>query len=214
MTAHVSYPAIDPSGAPATLSPIILQELLRREMGFQGVVCSDSLLMAGVRDRFQREEEMGLAVLNAGVDLLLDFEEPTKVIDFLCECVDSGRLTAERVEEALARLWALKQRVFAETASARTAGEGRTNNSAGSLAKRVAEGAIEIIDGSSRPALPFDRNEPVVAILLKPFETPIEPPEQPLGAELRERLRDAHYVQLGPRSDAAAYESARELRAG
>ena len=48
-------------------------------MGFQGVVCSDSLLMAGVRDQFEREEEMALAVLNAGVDLLLDLREPVKV---------------------------------------------------------------------------------------------------------------------------------------
>ena len=79
MTAHVAFPQIDPSGVPATLSPIILQQLLRGEMGFEGVVCSDSLLMAGVRDRFEREEEMALAVLNAGVDLLLDLEEPVKV---------------------------------------------------------------------------------------------------------------------------------------
>jgi hypothetical protein len=54
----------------------------------------------------------------------------------------------------------------------------------------------------------------VVAILLKPFETPIEPPEQPLGAELRARFRDAKYVQLGPKANTAAYESARELARG
>jgi beta-N-acetylhexosaminidase len=211
MTAHVSYPAIDPSGAPATLSPIVLQKLLRDELGFHGVVCSDSLLMAGVRERFECEEEMALAVLNAGVDLLLDLEEPMKAVEYLCDCVDSRRLTMERVDEAFGRLWALKQRVFAKTSSGWSLSEDHENKSAGLLAKRVAARAITVIGEGGRPALPFDSNLPVAAILLKPFETPIEPPEQPLGAELCARFRDAHYVQLGPKADAAAYESAREM---
>jgi beta-N-acetylhexosaminidase len=213
MTAHVSYPAIDASGAPATLSSIILQHLLRDELGFQGVVCSDSLLMAGVRDRFKREEEMALAVLNAGVDLLLDLAEPAKVIEYLCESVDSGRLTMERVDEAFGRLWGLKQRLFTRTTSGLTNDEGSTAE-ARALAKRVAAGAIKVVGNGEGAALPFDPDVPVVAILLKPFETPIEPPEQLLGAALRERFRDAYYVQLGPKSDVAAYASARELARG
>jgi beta-N-acetylhexosaminidase len=211
MTAHVSYSAIDPSGAPATLSPPILQKLLRDELRFRGVVCSDSLLMAGVRDRFEREEEMALAVLNAGVDLLLDLEEPAKAIVFLCDCVDSRRLTIERVDEAFGRLWALKQRMFAETISSAAVSNTGSNTEACGLAKRVAAGAITVIGDRGRPVLPFDSNVPVAAILLKPFETPIEPPEQALGAELRARFRDARYVQLGPKADAAAFESARDL---
>src|SRR5262245_43386251 len=114
MTAHVAFPAIDPSGAPATLSRVILQDLLRDELGFKGVVCSDSLLMAGVRGQFEREEEMSLAVLNAGVDLLLDLKDPMRSIDYLCECVSSGKLAAGRVDEALERLWTLKQRMFGQ----------------------------------------------------------------------------------------------------
>jgi beta-N-acetylhexosaminidase len=214
MTAHVSFPAIDPSGVPATLSPIILQQLLRDELGFQGVVCSDSLLMAGVRDRFQCEEELALAVLNAGVDLLLDLEDPAKAIEYLCQCVDSRRLTMERVEEAFGRLWRLKQRVFATKINGSARVAARPNAATVVLAKRVAAGAIKIIGEGHRPALPFNPDVPVVAILLKPFETPIEPPEQPLGTELRVRFRDARYVQLGPNADVAAYESARELALG
>lgn len=214
MTAHVSYSAIDPSGAPATLSPIILQQLLRGELGFQGVICSDSLLMAGVRDRFEREEEMALAVLNAGVDLLLDLAEPLKVVGYLCECVDAGRLTTERVDEAFGRLWAIKQRVLATATSDSMPRDAQSKTAAGVLAKRVAVGAIKIVGDGGGAALPFDASVPAVAILLKPFETPIEPPEQPLGAALRERFRDARYVQLGPKANAASYESARELSRG
>jgi beta-glucosidase-like glycosyl hydrolase len=213
MTAHVAYPQVDPSGAPATLSPVILKDLLRDEMGFQGVVCSDSLLMAGVRGQFEREEEMALAVLNAGVDLLLDLEQPVQAIDFLSECVDSGRLSIERVDEAFGRLWKLKRRMFASTASSSSIGEARSNSDAAALAKKIAAGAITVV-GESRPTLPFDANTSTAAILLKPFETPIEPPEQPLGAELRARFHNAQYVQLGPKADAATYESARQLARG
>ena len=70
--------------------------------------------------------------------------------------------------------------------------------------------AIEVLHGSS-PALPFDPDQPLTAILLRPFETPIDPPEQPLAAALRERFRHVKYVQLGPKSNTAAYEAALEL---
>jgi beta-glucosidase-like glycosyl hydrolase len=214
MTAHVAFPAIDPSSAPATLSRVILNDLLRGEMGFQGVVCSDSLLMAGVRQQFEREEEMSLAVLNAGVDLLVDLEEPVRSIDYLCECVDSGKLTAERVDEAFGRLWRLKQRMLGAGMSAPASSEQVSKKSPAALAKYVATAAIDVIGDNDRPALPFDPDERTVAILLKPFETPIEPPEQPLGAAVRERFRNSEYVQLGPRADTAAYDSARDLARG
>ncbi len=64
---------------------------------------------------------------------------------------------------------------------------------------------------SSAPALPFNPNQSTVAILLKPFETAIEPPEQPLADELRKRFKTIKYAQLGPNSDSQAYEDAFEL---
>jgi beta-glucosidase-like glycosyl hydrolase len=209
MTAHVSYPALDPSGVPATLSPIILNDILRRQMGFKGVVCSDSLLMAGVRAQFNNEEAMSLAVLNAGVDLLLDLAEPVRVLDHLCNCVESGQLATFRVEEALQRVWALKQSVFAKPCRARMI-PSLDRAMRGSLAKRVAEGAIELIR-ESPPTHPMDAEKSLAAILLKPFETAIEPAEQPLADELRKRFRYVRYAQLGPKSEAPAYEAAAEL---
>jgi hypothetical protein len=63
------------------------------------------------------------------------------------------------------------------------------------------------LDGDEN-ALPLDTESPLVAILLKPFETPIEPQEQPLAAALRQRFKAVTYVQLGPRADPAALEAA------
>ncbi len=212
MTAHVGFPALDASGVPATLSPIILIDLLRKQMGFDGVVCSDSLLMAGVRALFENEEDMSLAVLNAGVDLLLDLAEPVRVVDHLCQCVESGQLKTSRVDEGFARVWALKQSVFASPpASNLTATSDRIQ--IGKLAKLVAAEAIELFRGGP-PALPLVPEKSLAAILLKPFETAIEPAEQPLADELRKRFRNVAYAQLGPRSEAPTYEAAADLARG
>jgi beta-N-acetylhexosaminidase len=211
MTAHVSYPMIDPSGAPATLSAPILQDLLRKQMGFRSVVCSDSLLMAGVRDQFDSEEEMALAALTAGVDLLLDLKEPVAIVDFLCQCVECGRLTAARVNEAFDRVWKLKENAFTKLPDIRSPHVDLSPNSA-ALAKRIARDAIELQD--DHQTLLLDPNKSLCAILLKPFETPIDPPEQPLAAALREQFREVIYVQLGPKSDAAAYKAAEDLAFG
>ena len=48
MSAHVAFPALDPSGAPATLSSAILTDLLRKELEFTGLVVTDALIMEGV----------------------------------------------------------------------------------------------------------------------------------------------------------------------
>jgi beta-glucosidase-like glycosyl hydrolase len=200
MTAHVAYPAIDPSGVPATLSPIILQRLLRQKMRFRGVVCSDSLLMAGVRDRFESEGELALATLAAGVDLLLDLEDPAAVVDYLVECVEQGMISETRIDESLERLRPLKG--VATRQKTNWAEYGRTS------AEQVARDTIHVIDTAGRRALHLKSYLPLVAILLKPFETSLEPPEQPLGAALRERFRNVRYVQLGPKADQAVYRDA------
>ncbi len=209
MTAHVSYPAIDGSGVPATVSPTILDEVLRKQLSYKGVICSDSLLMAGVRDQFTCEEELSLAALTAGVDLLFDLHDPGRVVDYLCDAVASGRLAASRVDEALERLWKLKQSIFAETGHpVAEITPDRTRYAA--LAERVARRAIHL-QSSRRQFLPLDTKRPLGALLLKPFETPLDPPEQPLATALRECFRDVKYVQLGPQSKESDYRSAQDL---
>jgi beta-N-acetylhexosaminidase len=207
MTAHVAYPALDPSGTPATFSRTILQDYLRGRMGFQGVVCSDSLLMAGARDGSVSEGEMALSAINAGVDLLLDLEQPGKVIDYLVQCADDGRLESATVDAAYKRVRALKQHVFGARKAGTTSPDGISGSA--ELANRVARGAIKIF-GNAPARLPFDKAKPVTCILFKPHETHLDPPEQPLGEALRQRFHETTYSQLGPHADDAARDRARQ----
>jgi beta-glucosidase-like glycosyl hydrolase len=209
MTAHIAFPKIDPSGLPATLSSIFLEDVLRKEMGFQGVVCSDSLLMAGVRDRFASEGELALAALKAGVDVLLDFEDPLAVLEYVLQSVESGALDERRIDQAFDRVHQLKKTVFERRLVQFPGAEDSVKESFAIRAQESAGRAIKTLH-SNRPALPLDVDAPSVVILLKPFETAIEPPEQPLGAALQDVFSDVKYLQLGPRADEAAYRSASE----
>ncbi|HEX7126236.1 MAG TPA: glycoside hydrolase family 3 N-terminal domain-containing protein, partial [Thermodesulfobacteriota bacterium] len=111
LTAHVVYPALDPD-RPATLSPAIVEGILRRRLGFDGVVATDDLEMAAIADRFGWEEAVVMAV-EAGCDLLLvchDAERQRRAVDAVRAAMASGRVSAARVEASLARIARLASR--------------------------------------------------------------------------------------------------------
>jgi len=101
MTAHVAYPTLDPTGAPATFSAPIL-ELLRRELGFDGLVVSDALIMAGALAG-RSPEAAAVRALRAGVDLLLYPEAPSEVAAAIAREARSDPVLAARIEVALER---------------------------------------------------------------------------------------------------------------
>jgi beta-glucosidase len=101
MTAHVAYPALDPSGAPATLSPGIMDGL-RRSLGYDGLVVTDALIMDGALVG-RRESDAAVEAMKSGVDLLLYPKDPRRVREALIAAMDGGTLPRERVEEALRR---------------------------------------------------------------------------------------------------------------
>lgn len=111
MTAHLYIPALEPEeGLPATLSPRIMTDLLRKQMGFKGLIVTDALEMRGITGYFG-DEEAALRALKAGVDLLLLPLDPVKVIDRLKQAVRSGELPLSRVEESLRRVLLAKTRL-------------------------------------------------------------------------------------------------------
>ena len=109
MTAHLQIPALDPQ-LPATLSPAILTQLLRRDLGFDGVIITDALVMGAIINHFGPYKAAVLA-LEAGADVLLMPPDPKGTVQAVCEAVRLGRLTHERILASVERLWRVKQRV-------------------------------------------------------------------------------------------------------
>ena len=111
LTSHLHYSALDPVVRPATISPEIITGLLREQFGFNGVVITDSLGMGAITLTVGTGEGAVLA-LAAGADLLLLTDNITTVPAYaqrIQDAVDEGRLSRERVLEALGRVAALQR---------------------------------------------------------------------------------------------------------
>ncbi|MFL6208786.1 MAG: glycoside hydrolase family 3 N-terminal domain-containing protein [Pyrinomonadaceae bacterium] len=92
---------------PSSLSPQIVGGILRRELGFDGIVVTDALDMSGLTIYFTQSEAAVRAV-EAGADMLLKPSEPDNVVKGVREAVQSGRLTEQRIEESARRILAAK----------------------------------------------------------------------------------------------------------
>jgi beta-N-acetylhexosaminidase len=111
MTAHVAVPGIlGPEGPPATLSAFFLTELLREDMGFDGLLLTDALRMRAISDGYGVGESAVLAV-EAGADVILAPADIWVTIDALEDAVLSGRISRERLDTSVRRILEMKARV-------------------------------------------------------------------------------------------------------
>ncbi|NXY95966.1 glycoside hydrolase family 3 C-terminal domain-containing protein [Streptomyces sp. BR123] len=109
MTAHIVFPALDPSGDPATLSRPIVTGILRERLGFRGVVVTDALDMAGVRQKYG-DDRVPVLALKAGCDQLLNAPDLGLAFRSVVAAVESGELTQTRIAESVLRILELKAR--------------------------------------------------------------------------------------------------------
>ena len=123
MTAHILIPALDEE-RPATLSAAIVDGLLRKTLGYEGLVLSDDLEMKAISGRYGHSEATVLAIA-AGCDAVLmcppDQDPQVDALETLIHAVEAGRLPVKRVEEAVARQRRVKERFLAPPRSARPA---------------------------------------------------------------------------------------------
>jgi beta-N-acetylhexosaminidase len=109
MSTDVLMPAIDPI-MPAELSHKFMTDILRKEFGYDGVVLTDALYMSGISDRWSEPEAAVLAI-QAGNDMVMGpmgSARTLAVIEALKQALHDGRLSMGRVNEAVARIIALK----------------------------------------------------------------------------------------------------------
>ncbi|MDC9822913.1 glycoside hydrolase family 3 N-terminal domain-containing protein [Devosia sp. ZB163] len=116
MSGHIALPAfvrsIDPAAGieafrPASLSRLLNEELLRKRLGFNGLIVSDATAMAGMGSWAKRSETLP-ELVTAGCDVILFANNPEQDLGYVRKAVEDGRLTMERVDEAIARQLGLK----------------------------------------------------------------------------------------------------------
>ncbi len=107
MTGHLFVPALESDPIPATVSSKVLTGVLRRELGFQGLLSTDAMDMAGLTQQFPAGEA-AVRSLEAGVDVLLVPSNADAVINGVVKAVESGRLSRQRIRQSVEKLLAAK----------------------------------------------------------------------------------------------------------
>lgn len=143
MSAHLKIPALD-DHAPATLSHPILTDLLRAELGFDGLITTDALVMGAIANRYGTAEACILAV-EAGADILLMPLEPEKAIVAVCEAVESGRISRDRIKSSVERILHAKSNVnYASSATTHALAEQVGQADAASLNQEILQRSMQV----------------------------------------------------------------------
>lgn len=111
MISQMSYPALDPSGMPASFSPKIMRDLLRKEMSYKGLVMTDDLQMKG-SSLLYRPETAALESLRAGADLIMiswSFQDQSRAMEHVLKAVKKGDWSEAELNDRVLRILEVKQ---------------------------------------------------------------------------------------------------------
>ena len=197
-TAHISYPKIEPTkGLPATLSKRILTGLLREELGFTGLITSDSFAMDAIRRNFKIEEAAVMAI-QAGVDLLLAYPGTAGMHGAILKAAEKSPEMRKRVEESARRILDLKAWLrLNQQALVRPGTRGPDTAQHRDLALKVARKAQTVI--RDKDLIPGLRKGPVLFVVnqVRPRSSGEKPHEQLVEA-FKQFFPSASYLVLAP----------------
>ena len=107
MVSHISCPNVTGDNTPATLSKMMITDILRNDMGFDGMVITDAMNMGAITAQYS-SSEAAVAALNAGVDMLLMPEDFQSAYQGVLGAVKDGTVSEERIDESVRRILELK----------------------------------------------------------------------------------------------------------
>ena len=108
MIGHLVVPSLDEKNIPATHSYQITTQLLKQNLGFKGLVVTDGLEMGALSTNISNEESV-VKSIEAGADILLLPIDVTNAIRSIKRAIDNGRLTEERINQSVEKIWKLKK---------------------------------------------------------------------------------------------------------
>ncbi len=107
MTAHIAAPRVTGSDIPSTMSPVILQDKLRDELGYQNIIITDAMEMGAIIRQYSVEDASIMAI-KAGVDMLLCVREYPLVFNAVLNAVQRGEISESRIDESVRRILHLR----------------------------------------------------------------------------------------------------------
>src|SRR6266481_4635819 len=206
MTGHLNVPALEPDpNTPATLSHSILTDLLRKELGYQGLIVTDAMDMGGITVRYAPGEAAVRAVV-AGADALLMPPVPDAAFEALQAAVKSGRISKARLDASVRRILQAKARLGLH--ASRLVDLNALNQKFASVAwqkeaQEISDRGVTLLRDTPH-RLPLDATKPSRALLLAFYADPEPYPGEDLERELRSRFdsvttlrADTRFVNAG-----------------
>ena len=221
MVAHVTVPALDPDPSHvATISPLIVSDLLKKQLGFKGIVVTDALDMAGLTHLFANNiGRAAVEAFKAGNDLLLIPADFPASYNAMVQAVRAGEISRERLDRSVLKILKTKASLGLQDGrlvdlGAIATGVGKPKNLA--LGQQVAQDAVTLVrdngkvlplrsslgyQGTAKAALPYTTQEEthnqVVAVL---FSDDMRTDSgRAFGREFRARIPDARVIYVDPR---------------
>ena len=197
MTAHIAVPALAPPDLPATLSTAILTDLLRKDLGFKGLVVTDALEMGGIAKGFG-VGDAAVRALEAGADTLLMPSDPDAAIRAVVSAVESGRISRQRLQESVARILTAKERVGLDKkrfVDLEAIGEAVDDPEANLKAQEVANRAVTLARNSGN-LVPLAAPEHACYVVIAEGHTSIG--GQAFAQEVRKRAPHAPLATIDP----------------
>jgi beta-N-acetylhexosaminidase len=227
MVAHVTVPALDPDpNHVATISPLIVSDLLEKQLGFKGIIVTDALDMAGLTHLFSNNIcRAAVEAFKAGNDLLLIPADFPASYNAMLQAVQSGEISRERLDHSVLKI--LKAKASLGLPDARTVDIRAIANLVAkpqnlAFGQQVADSAVTLVrdngkvlpvkslnnQGTAKGALPYTTREEshndVVAVL---FSDDVRTDSgRAFGREFRARIPDAHVIYVDPRVAAGMSE--------
>ena len=195
MIGHLAVPALDPSAAPATLSPAIVDGLLRRDMGFGGLVATDAMEMAGVGGVWAGAA--AVRAVQAGSDVVMLPPDSRVAVQSLVRAVAEGELTEARLDASVRRILEAKARLGLHRRRRTDADVLRHMASPEDAARALeaARAAVTVVRNEGG-VLPLVAEDPLRLLVL----TLSHPPRAPEETGLPEEELDARRVDYASRS--------------
>lgn len=207
MTAHVTVPKVTGDGLPATLSPKISTDLLRKKLGFKGIIITDGMEMGAIEKNFEREKSVVYAVL-AGADVILLPPSVGNAIDAIESAVKGGVITEARINESVLRILESKHRLglakkrFVDTSMVNRIVEKPANVAD---ANAVAEKSVTLLRNAGA-VLPIsaEKASKTLFVVIAADDDPVQ--GATLIPEIQRRLPNAKIHRLDLRTTAEEYE--------
>ena len=148
MTGHIIYTALD-KNYPATLSKVILQDLLRKELGFEGLIISDSIEMNAIKNYYGSFDKTSVMAVNAGVDILLytGMGNAKSAYTGLQKAVNNKQISIERINESVLRIIKMKLKYNVNDYLAPNKNIASELKEHSDLNQRIADNALTLVKG-------------------------------------------------------------------